>query len=333
VLLRIALVAGRFGEVQKRMQGPLRLDLAQRYEEQPEFGPDAVIAANSHFALALWFLGHHERARATAQASIEAARRSGVSFTLAAALSLGAILEVFHGSAANALALAEEVASLSKDQGFTYWHAMASVVRGQACVLRGETRAGLEQLELARTALQATGTLLFSTHALAFLADAHRRNGTFAAALAAANEGLALAESSLDRTYLPELWRLKGELLLAMAGPPKRGDKSTARRQEAERGFVRALELARECEGKSLELRAATSLARAWLSSGRGAEGYEVLNGVCGWFDSEARGADLDDARVLLEELGNPAQPRRKPAAREHPRARRNVSPPSPKRA
>jgi adenylate cyclase len=173
---------------------------------------------------------------------------------------------------------------------------------------------------------------LFSTHALAFLADAHRRNGTFAAALAAANEGLALSESSLDRTYLPELWRLKGELLLATAVPGKRVDKSTAR-QEAEQCFVQALELARECEGKSLELRAATSLARAWLSSGRGAEGYEVLNGVCGWFDSEARGADLDDARVLLEELGNPAQPRRKPAAREHPRARRNVSPPSPKRA
>ena len=54
----------------------------------------------------------------------------------------------------------------------------------------------------------------FSALAYGFLSEGHLRAGTLADGLVAVNAGLAVAASSLDRAYAPELWRLKGELLL-----------------------------------------------------------------------------------------------------------------------
>ena len=125
-------------------------------------------------------------------------------------------------------------------------------------------------------------------------------------------------ETTLDRAYEPELWRLKGELLLEQSkvqGPrvPERQRRPTRdqrprtrdpeRRGEAEACFQRALELARASQAKSLELRAATSLARAWQARGRTAEARKLLGGVCKWFGTRAGTADLVEARALLGEL------------------------------
>ena len=81
--------------------------------------------------------------------------------------------------------------------------------------------------------------------------------GASADGLAAVNEGLVLAETTLDRGYAPELWRLKGELLLAsQPSVPSRskrgrrqarsaGDVADPQWQEAERCLLRALDCAR----------------------------------------------------------------------------------------
>jgi predicted ATPase len=48
--------------------------------------------------------------------------------------------------------------------------------------------------------------------------------------------------------------------------------------------FHRALEIARQQQAKSWELRAATSLARLWGEQGRGREGRDLLAPIYGWF-------------------------------------------------
>ncbi len=88
-----------------------------------------------------------------------------------------------------------------------------------------------------------------------------------------------------------ELLRLKGELLLS---------KDEA---EAESLFKRALEIARSQEAKSLELRAAMSLARLWQSQGKRAEARDLLHPVYDWFTEGFDTLDLKDAKALLEEL------------------------------
>ena len=68
--------------------------------------------------------------------------------------------------------------------------------------------------------------------------------------------------------------------------------------------FAEALDVARHQRARSLELRAATSLARSWLHQGRRAEAYALLGPIHGWFTEGFDTADLRDARTLLAELG-----------------------------
>jgi predicted ATPase len=63
------------------------------------------------------------------------------------------------------------------------------------------------------------------------------------------------------------------------------------------------LDLARERQPKSLELRAATSLARLWGEQGRRAEAQELLAPVYGWFTEGFDTADLKEAKALFDDL------------------------------
>ena len=88
--------------------------------------------------------------------------------------------------------------------------------------------------------------------------------------------------------------RLKGELLLQQAVPDT---------PQVEACFQQALDVARRQEAKSLELRAATSLARLWQQQGKRAEAYELLAPVYGWFTEGFATADLQEAKALLDVL------------------------------
>jgi predicted ATPase len=65
----------------------------------------------------------------------------------------------------------------------------------------------------------------------------------------------------------------------------------------------RALDVACRQEAKSLELRAAMSLARLWQQQGKRAEAHELLAPVYGWFTEGFDTADLQEAKALLDEL------------------------------
>jgi len=72
----------------------------------------------------------------------------------------------------------------------------------------------------------------------------------------------------------------------------------------AEAAVQQALAVARRQQAKSLELRAAMSLARLWQQQGKRAAAYELLAPIYAWFTEGFDTADLQDAKVLLEELG-----------------------------
>ena len=72
---------------------------------------------------------------------------------------------------------------------------------------------------------------------------------------------------------------------------------------EAEGCYLKALGVARAQEARSLELRAATSLARLRREQGRRAEARELLAPIYGWFTEGFDTADLKEAKALLDEL------------------------------
>jgi predicted ATPase len=66
---------------------------------------------------------------------------------------------------------------------------------------------------------------------------------------------------------------------------------------------LRAIEVARRQQAKSLELRAAMSLSRLWQQQGKKDEARQMLAEIYGWFTEGFDTADLQEARILLEEL------------------------------
>jgi predicted ATPase len=73
--------------------------------------------------------------------------------------------------------------------------------------------------------------------------------------------------------------------------------------EEAEASLHRAWSIARHQEAKSLELRAAMSLARLWQQQGKRAAAYELLAPIYGWFTEGFDTADLQEAKALLDAL------------------------------
>ena len=107
-------------------------------------------------------------------------------------------------------------------------------------------------------------------------------------------EALTLVDTTENAGTKPELYRLKGELLL---------QQSSDNQAEAEACFHQALDIARNQQAKSLELRAATSLARLWQQQGKRQEAHDLLAPVYDWFTEGFDTADLKDAKALLDEL------------------------------
>jgi predicted ATPase len=90
-----------------------------------------------------------------------------------------------------------------------------------------------------------------------------------------------------------ELDRVEGELHRVRGAPA----------EDVELCFTRSVAKARQQKAKSLELRAAISLARLWRDQSRRTEACNLLAPVYAWFTEGFETADLEEAKVLLESL------------------------------
>jgi predicted ATPase len=113
------------------------------------------------------------------------------------------------------------------------------------------------------------------------------------AALEVIDHGLSIVDHNSERFFEAELYRLKARALL-MRG---------ARNAEVESLFDQALRTARGQRARSLELRAATDLARLWINQGKRAEARDVLAAVYGRFSEGFDTRDLKEADALLVQL------------------------------
>jgi predicted ATPase len=108
------------------------------------------------------------------------------------------------------------------------------------------------------------------------------------------NEEQSRVHISGARFYQAEVYRIKGELLLAQ---------DAADKGEAEACFQSALQVARGQSAKSLELRAAMSMSRLWQKQGKIEGARNLLGEVYSWFTEGFDTADLKEAKLLLERL------------------------------
>jgi predicted ATPase len=160
-------------------------------------------------------------------------------------------------------------------------------------VQQGQAQEGIAQIQQGWTTWSTTGAAARPDF-FALLAEAQGTLGELEAGLTAIAEALALLDTTGGYWYAPELYRLKGALLL---------QQHRDNQAEAETCFHHALDIARNQQAKSFELRAATSLARLWQQQGKRQEAHGLLAPVYHWFTEGFDTADLQEARALLEAL------------------------------
>jgi predicted ATPase len=131
------------------------------------------------------------------------------------------------------------------------------------------------------------------------LAEAYGKGEQAEEGLNVLAEALAVVDKTGERLYEAELYRLKGELLLQQS--KVQDPKSNV--EEAEECFQNAIAIARQQSAKSLELRAVMSLSRLWQQRGKKDEARQMLAEIYGWFTEGFDTKDLQEAKVLLEEL------------------------------
>ena len=184
--------------------------------------------------------------------------------------------------------------ALSTEQGFTQYEALATSLRGWALAMQGQDEAGLTQVRQGITAWRATGAVLFVPYYGTVLAEVSAHLGHTEDGLQALAEAHTLVQQQEERWWEAEIFRLRGVLLLQQTGTPQ---------AEAEIWLRRALDVARRQEAKSLELRAAMSLACLWQQQGKCQEAHDLLAPIYGWFTEGFDTADIQEAKTLLEEL------------------------------
>ena len=166
--------------------------------------------------------------------------------------------------------------------------------RGWAMANQDQAKAGLAELRRGMDACVGLGMRIYQPYHQAVLAEAHLRAGETQMGLEVLEEAMRFVTESGVRFWEAELRRLKGTFLTHLApGEP----------QEAEACYQEALSVARHQQAKSLELRAAMSLARLWRDHGRRDEARDLLAAVYGWFTEGFETPDLRDAKALLDEL------------------------------
>ena len=256
-------------------------------------GHDPGVCCRMHSGLALWHLGYPERALERSCGGLALARDLSHPHSLANALPMIGVLHQLRGDLEGGREVATALISLSTEHGFQQWVPFGRVLDAWFRTLQGGGDAAIEQVRQDIDEHRASSTL-FAAFLSGLLAAMQLRCRQPAEGLGTVVVGLERAERIGSWFYVPELHRLRGELLLA--GDPNAG-------AEAEAAFRQAIDVAGRQSAKSWELRAAMSLARLLSRRGDREEARRTLAQVLGWFVEGFDTADLRDAERLLDEL------------------------------
>ena len=269
--------------------------LDQRRAPVFRIGQDPGVACRVLAAQILWLLGYPERALAHIHEALALAHELSHPYSLAFARLWAALVSQLGRDVVAAHEQAEATVALATEQGFPLMAAWGTSLRGWALVMQGQGEEEMIQVRQGIAAWRATGGALGVPYFCTVLAEVADYLGHTEDGLRALAEAHTLVEEQEERWWEAEVYRLRGVLLLRQPGTPQ---------AEAETWLQRALDVACRQGAKSLELRAAASLARLWQHQGKRDAARELLAPIYGRFTEGFDTADLQAAKALLEELG-----------------------------
>jgi predicted ATPase/DNA-binding winged helix-turn-helix (wHTH) protein len=259
------------------------------------FGVDQRIAALGNLARILWLQGFPDQARRAATMGVEEAQALNHANSLCVALCDGACaLAAMAGEVQRVDELASMLIDCANKHGLEIWQADGIAFKGWIAARQGDNELGIQLLRRTFDSFRAKRIELRYTIFVEALAGALAATGR-------REEGFAVIELGLDqssrqerRWCVPELLRIRGELKL--------GDGRTI---DAEHDFAEAIDLARQQDLRSWQLRAATSLARLMHGEGRAAEARALLDPLYRSFTEGFCAPDLQAAKALLDAVSS----------------------------
>ncbi|NOJ48756.1 AAA family ATPase [Bradyrhizobium archetypum] len=238
----------------------------------------------------LWFLGYPDQALSRVSEALALARELAQPYTIAFAHYMTSVVHLLRGEPGRALASAEQSLEMSWEQRFSLYILLSQISRGHALAGLGQIAEAQTQIKLGLEEARKKGVGYFLPMMNSWLADAHAQSGDHATALSIVEQIIANTSDRTGRSWEAELHHQRARILLAL---------DPARAREAEADLRQAIEVARRQSAKSLELRAATTLAEIWRTQGRFDEARDLIGPIYRWFDEGYDTKDLMRARDI----------------------------------
>ena len=292
----VLLYMGRFVEGRRMFERSLaEFDMCNEAERLATraAGWDAGVTGMAYMGWTLWVLGYPEMARARAVAALQRAGAIGHPYSQAYAAYYASVLHAFCREPTVAHTHAEHCLALSEEHGFGVWRNLSRAVRG-ICANRLDPSAdSLARVSGELAEFLSTGYHFYITALYALLSQALLAKNHLTPAREMISKGLATAEQNGERMFEAEFLRLKARALVIEGG--------SGRSTDAQKLLEDALALAQSQKARSLELRAAVSLARLRRDQGRHAEARDLLAPIYSWFTEGFDTPDLKQANALLK--------------------------------
>ena len=263
---------------------------------QGVIGQDPGVASLAFLAWMLWHLGYPDQALQRSQEAIALAREISHPYSLVFALHFGTAVHRFRREGALAQTQAEGVVALAGEQGFPYFHAAGTYLRGWALAEQGHVEEGIADMLEGQRIWQESGIRQLGQVSLP-LAEAYGKLDRVEDGLTVLAQAEAEMAKSNEKWWQAELLRTRGELLLASQGGADHGSQKIAT------CFEDAIQTAHSQQAKSLELRSATRLAAFLQANGKPDDAYRLLSNIYGWFTEGFDTPDLRAAKALVDAL------------------------------
>jgi predicted ATPase/DNA-binding winged helix-turn-helix (wHTH) protein len=257
-------------------------------------GFESKILAGAILARTLWLQGHPVQAAERARRTIEDARGMDHSLTLAIALIWGISVFLWTGDLQSAEEHIDWLISSSESHSLAPYLEVGRGFRAELAIRRGDAIGGVESLRGSLEKLHLMPYELLSTELSISLVQGRTAIGQFTDGITLVEETIRRVEANGEVSYMPELLRVQGRLLLAMPQPSV---------DQAEKHFVHSLELSRRQGARAWELRTATDLAALWAGQGRPESAGALLQPIFDQFAEGSDTADLTAADRLLATL------------------------------
>lgn len=289
-------LSGDLGGARRELEAALRHAPREQRTMTVHLGFEGRSLAGAVLARTLWLQGCPARAAERARQAVEDAARMDHPLTLSIALIWAISVLLWTGDLRGAEQYVDRLIDCAESHSLAPHLWVGRGFEGELAIRRGDASSGVATLRNCLDELHAAPYELLTTTFHIALAQGLAAVGRFAEGVALIDDTMRMVEANGDGCYMPELLRVKGNLLLAM--PQLRG-------RDAESCFVDSLEMSRRQGARAWELRTGVDLAALLAAQGQPDHARALLRPMLQHFGEGSGTADLEAAGRLLATLGS----------------------------